>query len=282
MSGIFNIPFDKVVKTRTSIRNYSDAKISEEIREKIDAYINVLSGPFPVKVLFKLIESEAAANSAKLGTYGVIKGARNYIGAKVSKEEFSLEELGYEFEKLILYLTSLGLGTCWLGGTFKRDEFGKIMEVKEGDLFPVISPVGYAADKKHLTENIVRFIAKSDKRKPWEELFFNKDFLKPLSKLEAGEYRYLLEMLRLAPSAANKQPWRLVKDGSSYHFYEFKAKGYNDVLGYDIQRVDMGIAMCHFHLAAMEKELSGEFKKLSPNILNVPVDAQYVISWIKE
>ena len=276
MSYVFNVPLEEVVKTRTSVRTYNGIAVSQDIKDQINQYINNLSGPFSPKVTFKLLESKSVSNSAKLGTYGVIKGAFDYIGATVNEEELCLEELGYEFEKLILYITSLGLGTCWLGGTFKKSEFASAMGVKEKEIFPAISPLGYSADKKSLTDSFVRLVAKSAHRKAWEELFFNNNFSTPLNKTDCGEYADSLEMIRLAPSASNKQPWRIVKDDNSYHFYEIKAQGY------DIQRVDMGIAICHFHLASVEKNLKGEFKKLSPTISGTPDNGQYIVSWVCE
>ena len=53
-------------------------------------------------------------------------------------------------------------------------------------------------------------------------------------------------MVRWAPSAVNRQPWRVVMDGEKAHFYEKRSKGYVDASGWDLQKVDVGIAMCHF------------------------------------
>lgn len=74
-----------------------------------------LTNPFSIDITFDLLKKEISANGEKLGTYGVIKGAQDFIAASVGKGELSLEALGYTFEELILYVTSLGLGTCWLG-----------------------------------------------------------------------------------------------------------------------------------------------------------------------
>jgi len=170
---LFGTSVEEIIKKRNSVRTYSDQPISSELKTKISAYMDQLTNPFGPLVHFMLLESDTALNSANLGTYGVIKGAKEYFGATVQEGEYALEALGYEIEHLILFLTSLGLGTCWLGGTFKRREFAKAMSVREGTLFPAISPIGYAAEKKSKMDSLVRFIAKGDKRKPWEELFFN-------------------------------------------------------------------------------------------------------------
>ena len=275
-------PMEETVKTRYSVRTFKDQPLSLDARTKIESYITTLSNPFAASVTFRMLESKAAVNEEKLGTYGMIKGATEYFGATVSQGDLSLEGLGYEFEKLILYAASLGLGTCWLGGTFNRSEFAKAMDVKENDIFPAISPIGYPADRKSLKEFLVRRAVKADKRKKWEELFYNMNFASPLSQTEAGVYAFPLEMIRLAPSASNKQPWRIVRDGKSYHFYKTTAPGYSDKLGFDVQLVDMGIAACNFHLAAMEKDLAGGFKVLPAPAIAVPENTGYIFSWVTE
>ena len=62
-------------------------------------------------------------------------------------------------------------------------------------------------------------------------------------------------MVRLAPSAGNHQPWRIVRENDDFHFYLQRNKSLkpgsplNRLLGMaDLQRVDLGIAMCHFEI----------------------------------
>ncbi len=278
---VAEFPVEKTVRARRSVRTYEERPLSKEDKEKITSYIAALSNPFSVKVSIGLLEKKSAANGEKLGTYGVIKGAGDYLGAAVTEGELSLEALGYTFEKLILYAASLGLGTCWLGGTFNRSGFSEAMGIKENELFPAISPIGYPQDKKRITDTLTRWIAKADKRKGWEELFYQDDFSHPLTETEAGDYAFPLEMLRLAPSAVNKQPWRVVKEKNNCHFY--KTKNAEDTkTRIDIQRVDVGIAACHFHVAALEKKLPGEFKKLTNPGIQSPEQLQYIFSWVGE
>ena len=282
MNLIFNTPVEEVIKERISVRTYTTQTVTEEIKKNIRDYADDLSNPFGAETTFKLLESDMAVNAAKLGTYGFIRGAGNYIGASVKEGKLELEGLGYEFEKLILYITSLGMGTCWLGGTFKKSEFAKAMSMSEAELFPCISPFGFAADKKSMTDSFVRFVSKGDTRKPWSELFFDQNFTTPLLTNEAGDYERPLEMVRLAPSASNKQPWRIVKEKNAYHFFEYKTPDYSKKFGYDIQRLDMGIAACHFHLTASERELNGQFQVLPDPIAELPENISYQFSWITE
>lgn len=276
-----DFPVEQTVKARHSVRTYEERPLSAGDKEKISQYIAALSNPFSVDVSFRLLEKDPAAGGEKLGTYGMIKGARDFIGAAVAEGELALEALGYSFEKLILYGTSLGLGTCWLGGTFNRSGFAAAMGVKAGELFPTISPVGYPLSKKRIMDSLVRWSVKADQRKDWDALFFQQSFSQPLTRADAGTFALPLEMLRLAPSAGNKQPWRVVKEPNAYHFYEMKSMGDNK-LGLDIQRVDIGIAACHFHLSVLEKDLRGRFERLPEPAVQPPENTHYIFSWVVE
>ncbi|ADY55735.1 nitroreductase [Syntrophobotulus glycolicus DSM 8271] len=274
-----DFPVENTVRRRRSVRTYDERGLSKSEKGQIDAYITGLSNPFSVDVSFRLLETSTAVNGEKLGTYGVIKGARDFIGASVADGELALEALGYSFERLVLYATFLGLGTCWLGGTFNRSGFAAAMGLSEGELFPCISPVGHPKGKKRAMESFIRWMGQADQRKEWHELFFRQGFSQPLTQAEAGEFAYPLEMVRLAPSAVNKQPWRIVQDHGAYHFYAARTLK-SDKVKIDLQRVDLGIAACHFHMAALEKGLPGKFQKLVKPEIQSPEQMQYIFSWI--
>ena len=267
-------------KIRKSIRTYTGKPLEESDREKINTYIEELNRndhPFNAKVRIGLFDVNKEISSKDLGTYGVIKGAKTYLGVAVNETEEAMEAVGYVFEKLVLYCAGIGLGTCWLGGTFNRGEFAKAMKLEGDEFFPIASPVGYAAVKNHTVDKIMRKAIKADSRKPFEEMFFEKDFSTPLSKENAGEYADILEAVRLAPSAKNAQPWRILKDGNSFHFFEKKTIPSSN---HDIQRLDIGIAGCHFELAAREKGIDCKLVHL-----DTPPEAKgliYVFSWISE
>lgn len=275
---IFREPLEDIVRRRYSVRTYTKQRIPEEIRQQIAAFAETLSSPFPAKASFKLIETALEPNGAKLGTYGMIKGASFFAASTVPDVPFAVQAVGYEFEKLILFLTALGLGSCWLGGTFNRNEFLKTLSGPEGVLFPAVSPVGYF-EKKSLRESLVRGFVKADSRRPWETMFFDGGFSSPFRPEAAGAYAFPLEMLRLGPSASNKQPWRVVKAGSRYHFYEHKLPGYSDAFNFDMQGIDMGIAACHFHLACLEKGLAGSFNLSGDPDIPQPENIIYQFTW---
>lgn len=271
---------EDAVRKRYSVRTYDKRPVEKEVKEKIIAYADRLKNPLGPKMKIQFIEKEVAPNGEKLGTYGIIKGAKLYLGVTIPKEEYALEALGYEFETLVLYATSLGLGTCWLGGTFNRSAFVSAMEIEEGDIFPILSPIGYPAQKKSITEQIMRKTVKADQRLPWNQLFFKNNFREAFLVEDAGEYKFPLEMLRLAPSAVNKQPWRVVISADAVHFFE-KHSLETEHESVDMQRIDVGIAICHFHLALLEKNIAGHFERKAP-VFEIPEDMSYIVSWVKD
>lgn len=240
--------------------------------EKLVSFINRIEEDYP-DYAFPIIDTDV---EGKVGTYGIISGANTYICGVVKKDKPDLILLGYLFEKIILFATSLELGTCWLGGTFKRSDFAEKAELNEGESFICATPVGYAAEKKSIKDRGIRRMAKSDQRKDFKEIFFDKD-LNPLNKEELGVYGKALEMVRIGPSASNKQPWRIVKDDNLYHLYLERTPDYAKDLGYDIQLLDMGIAKYHFEITLKENGGDGSWNKLDdyPKYENM----EYIATW---
>ena len=95
---------------------------------------------------------------------------------------------------------------------------------------------------------------------------------------EAGELLLPLQMVRWAPSAVNKQPWRVVVTGSDVHFYMAKGKGFESASVGNMQKTDMGIALCHFALGAEEAGLDVEFEINDPGI-PVPEKTEYIATY---
>lgn len=249
----------ELVKERKSVRTYEDKKLSENHLQVIREELDKLTSPFGKKVKYAFLETENDEKETSLGTYGIIKGQVDYIGASIKDEPYALEALGYELEKIMLFLTSLDIGTCWLGGTFKREDFKKAMEINIGELFPAITPVGYPKEKKTMADKLVRFMAKGNQRKPFDEIFFKEDFNTPLDKESLPLFGEALEMVRLGPSASNKQPWRVLYLDNKFHFYLEETPGYSKSFPYNIQKIDMGIAACHFDLICQEKGVDLDF-----------------------
>lgn len=292
----------EVIKRRSSWRTYQLIPIEEKKLSLLRSFIAELpKGPFGNDVRFELLTHGNGIGNKILknaGTYGVIKGAKNYIVGIINSNSNSnqieiLMDFGYLLETIILYATSLNLGTCWLGGTFSRSDFSNLVKTKEGEYIPAITPIGYPTTKRGLVDTLMRFGANSKKRKSWEKLFYNKNFDLPL-KLEDleeshAEFAEALEMVRLAPSASNKQPWRIVINPGEqicFHFYLERDSMYSKINKLrkttDLQLIDMGIALNHFDMGTKSKFFKGNWKKIESHPKPPSKNVSYMVSWSKQ
>ena len=270
----------EVIKRRISNRTYEERSLTEEDKKKLLEFNSTLTNPFGVEVKVQYISKEKGADDIQLGTYGTIKGAKDFLAITVKNQPYAMEAIGYHFENLVLYATAMGIGTVWLAGTFKRKDFINAIEIGEDDLFPCICPLGYPAQKQSFLEKITKASLGSKKRKDWDKLFFLEDFTKALTKADAGIYEDALEMLRLAPSATNSQPWAVVKEGNKFHFF----CNYKNTLNDDVKKIkhiDIGIALSHFHQTAMSKGLNGNLQ-IEDIGFSIPDNMHYVISYIAD
>ena len=259
----------ETIRNRESVRTYDGKGLSRDEVDKIENFIRQIKVPFGADARMELIRAGVTdGEKVKLGTYGYISGATDYI-ALIYKEEapFAAEWASYMFEEAVLFCTALGLGTCWLGGSFNRKDFKGRVELKSGEVLRIVSPVGHRGEKKRLFESVMGFNKKKP-RKPFGDIFFDGNFSKPLTEKEAGIYSQPLEMVRLGPSANNKQSWRVVKEGDILHFYETASFGFSSI--------DMGIALCHFELTCKELDIKGNFEFCNMPDVN---SAKYAVSW---
>ena len=211
-------------------------------------------------------------------TCPVVSGTALYVGGKIKHVPDANAAFGYSFERFVLYAQSLGLGTVWLGGTMNRAAFEAAMELADDELMPCASPIGYPAAKPSLREAMMRKAIKADERLPFGELFFAGGFDRPLTKATAGRLAEPLEMVRWAPSAVNKQPWRVIAADDTAHFYLKRSKGFSHDGRLDMQMIDMGIALCHFALTAEACGLQTAFVRQDPGLVP-PSEAEYIASW---
>ena len=130
-----------------------------------------------------------------------------------------LENIGFLFQQMDLYLQTLGLGVCWLGMGRMNS---RTTTVVEGMKFVIMLAFG------HPKGDQLRHDLKGFKRKSMEQI---------TDKADPG-----LEPARLAPSAVNSQPWYFAHEGDTIHVYCSK-KG---------SRLDIGIALAHLYVANEE------------------------------
>jgi len=283
-------PVTEIIRKRFSCRAYIDRPIREEERRHLGEFLSAtIAGPFGASVRFKLIAAADQDRKALkgLGTYGFIRGATGFIAGAVGRSEKNLEDFGYLMERAVLFATDIGLGTCWLGGSFTKNSFARKVCATADEIVPAVASVGYIPEQKISGVTVPRPVGRHN-RYPWDHLFFQERFGIPLLSDEAGPYAVPVEMVRVAPSASNKQPWRIVKDGEFWHFYMQRTKGYGNSLAFrllniaDLQRVDMGIAMSHFEFTASEIGLKGTWAFQEPWLEKPDSLCEYTVSWVSE
>lgn len=232
---------EKIIAERRSVRSFdTNEPMTEKEAEVLRAAFAGIESPFGGKISVGLKKFDLQG-AFKPSTYGTINGASWYFLMGTDSTEESQLSLGFRMEQVVLKATSMGLGTCWIAATFKGTTFADAAEFPADTPLQVVMPVGYPTEKKSLKEKLMRATLGSAKRKPIAEMFIVK---------EDSKYYWPLEMMRLAPSSTNSQPWRAEVDGDTVYFY-YENKSAASIL-------DLGIGLSHFFLAARAKGIDGK------------------------
>jgi len=240
---------------RESVRHYKKTVLTPHQQQAVITEANRLTATRgllgqPV-VLHVLFGSSVTARA----TYGVIRQAPGYFVGVCPDAREGLLDLGYLMEKLILYVTGLGFGTCWISGTFRAEAFRKWIPLAQGMKVAAVSPVGFRADRRTLVAGAFKTLSRSTRRKALKDMVFVGDFSRPYLKTgDGGGFHQVLEGVRAAPSGRNAQPWRiLMEEGRGrVHFYAARS---------GTRYLDLGIALAHFALGAEALGLAGEFSE---------------------
>ncbi len=261
----------ELIGKRKSVRSFDGLPLRADDRRKLEAYLAQITTPFDLPMEFRILDAKEHGLSSP-----VVSGTDLYAAGKLRSVPMAEAAFGFAFEQFILYAVSLGVGSVWIAGTMDRPAFERAMALEDGELMPAVTPLGYPAAKRSLRDAAMRRVIRADTRLPFEKLFFTDDFGNPMTPEQAGAYLDALEAVRWAPSAVNKQPWRIVRQGGPFHFYKNSslpknAKG-------DVQLLDVGIALAHFVLTLAEQGDTGELLEADPGIPHGAEDA-YLFSW---
>lgn len=221
---------NEAIERRCSRRTYIDRPIDDEKVRKLEALIK--EGNNEGHLHLQLVLNDGKAFQGIRKSYGLLKGVQNYI-ALVGKEDKSLrEKVGYYGERIVLEATRLGLGTCWIGGSFDKKSCNCSME--EGEVLIAVIAIGNIPVEHTLKEKII-LKAVHGKSKEVTEMY------------EADEevpnwFKDGMKAVQKAPSAMNKQPAKF------YYKNSIVTAKVHD--GKDHQEIDLGIAKLHFEIGA--------------------------------
>ena len=221
----------EAIDLRRSRRKYLLDPIDEKTAEALQELAKEYSEKSGARI--ELVFDNGAAFDGLRKTYGMLTGVKNYAGLIArGGDRKAAERLGYYGELLMLHAVAMGLGTCWVGGSFDRGSCPFVLA--EGEEIICTISLGYAREKNSLRESII-YGATHRKTKTIEQMM-DTDAPAPDWFL-AG-----MRAVQKAPSAVNRQPV----------MFSYK----NGVVTAALENVstsallDLGIAKLHFELGA--------------------------------
>lgn len=219
----------QAIEKRKSRRTYSDKPISPEhtalLRSRIDEY-NQRSG-----LTIRLVEKGASAFAGIRKSYGMFKGVRSFFVMKGPAGDPHLKEkIGYYGELLVLEATALGLGTCWVGGTFDPSGIRR----SSGEELVCVITVGPVPSSETARERLIyKAIHRGTK---------TIDQLSMVTGTPPAWFQRGMKAVQKAPSTRNTQKVLFTYENGSLR------ASVPDTYKFDL--VDLGIAKLHFSLAA--------------------------------
>ena len=243
------------IKKRESVRSY-DAHIVEDLalRRLLDlpSKAHRLTEFTPNVALVSGREQTRRVLSHVIGSYGLVLNAPHLlVGVLPEEGELARLELGYLLEQLVLEATRLGLGTCWVTGTYNAQRAGEAVGLAQGQVAAAVCTLGYPAATgwRGVHGRTVRRLARGHWRKPLAEITFSGQWGQAWSPDSADPTLVeVLEYARLAPSATNRQPWRFIVQPNRITLALVRPAP-----------IDAGIVMSHVTLASDAMRFEGHW-----------------------
>ena len=221
----------EAIEERISRRSYLEEPIPLEKLAVLLDEIDQVNSESGLTVAF----AEDGSDAFDAGkSYGLFSGVRSLLVFKGEKELPHLrEKVGYYGERLLLAATQLGLGSCWVGGTF--DKKSPSLHTEEWEEIVCVSPVGCVRREETLKEKVVRAAIHRGTKSIAQMIRADR----PLTPEETRA----MELVQRAPTARNTQKVQFRFEGE-----RISAWVPDD---YPFDLVDLGICKYHFE-AGME------------------------------
>ncbi len=238
---------NEAIEKRISRRSFTKEPVSKQNELKIREWIyeaNIASG-----LDIEYVEDGGEAFNGLRKSYGMFTNVRSLLLMKGSSSDENLKvKVGYYGEGLVLKMTELGLGSCWVGLTYDQSAFA----LPEGETLVLVIVFGNI--EPSFKDRVIRSLARSKNRKDISARI-DSDTEQIPAFIKEG-----MEAVKLAPSAVNRQ-------NPTLHFKSGVITMSVD-LGVRFGLVDLGIAMKHFELGAgkgkFELTNGGQWKESAP------------------
>ena len=246
------------------MRHYERKPVPDEsLQSVVKSGENSLALDDGIRVRFYLIKEGkpvAARMTYLTGARFLFGSSPHFIIATSEEKPLFMLNMGFRMEQMILFATQRGLGTCWVGGMFTEERIGGFLGLDKGERVIALTPLGYPDTSFYgrVAHDIIELGAMNfGRRKPLNQIAFGSDWGSPLDT-EDKELLEALECARLAPSWVNAQPWRFLVSGKEIIAVADARGRYSSIRdGKRYYRLDAGIAMSHFFLAAKEMGWGG-------------------------
>lgn len=220
----------EAIDIRSSVRSYLPMPISPEQQEQLQKAIDTCNRRSGLHV--RLICDQPRPFASVVKTYGILKGVQHFFLLAGKKSDPNLEEkCGYFGQQLVLTATAMGLGTCWVGGTYDRRFCSRFL--KQGEKLVCVVAVGHG-DNSGSKSAISRLAAK--RGKAVSEL--STSLPDAPAWFGAG-----VRAVTRAPSALNRQGYHFQLQEDHTVTVRRTSKG-------SLSLTDLGIAKLHFELGA--------------------------------
>ncbi|MDO5395208.1 MAG: nitroreductase family protein [Bacteroidales bacterium] len=210
------------IPARHSVRHFTMKKPEDEILDCLRKEVDRINATYGLD--FSVADNEPTAFGSFMAHYGKFSNVRNYIVVNGPDGKEISRRCGYEGERLVLGLQAMGLNTCWVGMTYRKST--DALRKRPGEKVRCVIAFGYGADngKEHRIKTIDKVSNCTGTSPEW--------------------FRRGVEAALRAPSAINQQKYffNLEDNGS------ITARERPSLAGYT--HIDLGIAVCHFNLAA--------------------------------
>lgn len=233
----------ELLRKRHSVRAYSPEPIAVSLVNRLKSEITFVNS-HEAGLNFTLCLDDNAPFKGFSRSYGMFRNADNYIAAIIDPSfDHAEERAGYFAQQLVIECTALGLGTCFVGGTFSRRNVNARLEVYEK--VPFVVTVGNPEEEKTtFVGRLTKTMAHRKQMSPRE--FYDGDEEEYTRALMSFPWLdKALEALACAPSALNRRPVRLKM---------IESNGHSAIIAYNVSQnqyspVDLGIAK--FNIAAI-------------------------------
>lgn len=244
------------IHQRVSVRSYADRSVDPALLERLLSFAgnaDHLSDVPPRVALISGVEKVKRVLTFMIGSYGLVQNAPHLlVGVLPEEGEKARIDLGYVLEQAALEATRLGLGTCWITGSYDAEQASDAVKLEPEEVAAAVCALGYPTEKGfgRLHTRVIRRLAGGHRRKPLTEIVFAGRWGQPWSPERADpKLVTLLEHARLSPSAHNAQPWRFIVNEDGVALAVVKP-----------MFIDAGIVMAHAALAAAALQREGRWK----------------------